>query len=45
MLSLIGSVGLVIVWLITWVMTFDGSKATSATKALKEEMKDILDEI
>jgi hypothetical protein len=45
MLSLIGTAGLVIVWLITWLMTFDGSKATTATKALKEEMKDILDEI
>jgi hypothetical protein len=45
MLSLIGTAGLVSVWIITWAMTFDSPKATSATKALKEEMRDIRDEI
>ncbi len=42
MLSLLGTVGLIVVWLITWLMTFDGSKATDTTKALKSEMNDAL---
>ena len=45
MLSLLGTVGLIFVWLITWLMTFDGSKATDTTKALKSEMNDILKDL
>ncbi len=42
MLTLLGTTGLILVWIITWIMTFDGTKATNATKALKDEMDDIL---
>ena len=45
MLSLLGTMGLILVWLITWLMTFDGSKATDTTKALKSEMNDILKDL
>ena len=45
MLSLLGTMGLIVVWLITWLMTFDGSKATDTTKALKSEMNDILKDL
>ena len=45
MLSLLGTAGLICVWLITWLMTFYGTKATNTTKALKSEMDDILKDL
>jgi hypothetical protein len=44
MLSLLGSLGLIAVWLLTWVMTFDGTKASKTTSAFKKEIKDLLDD-
>ena len=44
MLALLGSIGLIAVWILTWIMTFDGSKASKATKSLKSEMDEIFKE-